>query len=134
TSFDPGTGANNTVYTSALQADGKIIIGGDFTSYNGTARNRIARLNTDGSLDTSFNPGTGSNNNVFTMALQVNGKIVIGGDFTTYNGTSRNTIARLNTDGSLDTTFNPAGTGATYEVAAIVLQADGKIVIAGDFM
>jgi uncharacterized delta-60 repeat protein len=130
--FNPGTGANNFVSTTALQTDGKIIIGGDFTSYNGTPRNYIARLNTDGSLDTSFNPGTGANINFFTSAVQSDGKIIIGGNFTSYNGTSRNRIARLNTDGSLDATFNP-GTGANHYVYTIALQADGKIIIGGWF-
>src|SRR5436305_323162 len=58
--FDPGTGANNSVLTTALQPDGKIIIGGAFTSYNSIGRNRIARLNVDGSLDAGFDPGTGA--------------------------------------------------------------------------
>jgi uncharacterized delta-60 repeat protein len=131
--FNPGTGADNRVYTTALQSDGKIIIGGNFTTYNGTARNRIARLNTDGSLDGSFNPGTGTDNSVWTTAVQSDGKIIIGGAFTTYNGTARNRIARLNTDGSLDATFNP-GTGADDWVYTTAVQSDGKIIIGGEFI
>src|SRR6056297_1089127 len=57
-SFDPGSGANGNISSIAFQ-DSKIIIAGNFTEYNGTAINRIARLNQDGSLDTSFSPGTG---------------------------------------------------------------------------
>lgn len=110
TSFNPGTGRNRWVDTTAIQADGKILIGGDFTSYNGTSINRIARLNEDGSLDTSFNPGTGAGNWVFTTALQPDGKILIGGFFTSYNSISRSGIARLNADGSLETSFNPPST------------------------
>jgi uncharacterized delta-60 repeat protein len=132
TSFNPGIGANSNVSTSALQSDGKIIIGGDFTSFNGTPIDRIARLNADGSLDTSFNPGTGANSFVFTSALQNDGKIIIGGNFTSYNGTSINRIARLNTDGSLDTSFNP-GTGPNSSVLTSILQSDGKIIIGGGF-
>jgi uncharacterized delta-60 repeat protein len=132
TSFIPGTGADSTVLTTSLQSDGKIIIGGDFTSYNGTGRNRIARLNTDGTLDTTFNPGTGTNNAVYTACLQSDGKIIIGGNFTSYDGIGRNNIARLNTDGTLDTTFNP-GTGTNYYVYYITLQSDGKIIIGGWF-
>jgi uncharacterized delta-60 repeat protein len=131
--FTPGTGANAIVYTTALQSDGKIIIGGDFTSYNGTGRNRIARLNADGTLDGTFNPGTGADNFVRTTALQPDGKIIIGGDFTTYNGTARNYIARLNADGTLDGTFNP-GTGANGTGWTTALQSDGKIIIGGDFI
>jgi uncharacterized delta-60 repeat protein len=131
--LNPGTGANAIIYTSALQPGEKIIIGGNFTSYNGTSRNFIARLNADGSLDATFNPGTGANGIVQTSALQPDGKIIIGGQFTSYNGTTRNRIARLNADGSLDETFNPAGTGANNAVQTTVVQADGKIIIGGSF-
>ncbi|MBL0025188.1 MAG: delta-60 repeat domain-containing protein [Saprospiraceae bacterium] len=126
------TEVNNSVYTSAIQNDGKIIIGGNFTSYNGTTRNRIARLNADGSLDASFDPGTGANNVVYKVAVQNDGKIIIGGNFTSYNGTARNSIARLNADGSLDETFNP-GTGANGFVLSSTIQSDGKIIIGGGF-
>jgi uncharacterized delta-60 repeat protein len=131
-SFDPGTGANNILATTSIQADGKIIIGGYFTSYNGVARNRIARLNTDGSLDVSFNPGTGANGSIFTTSIQTDGKIIIGGAFTSYNGVARNRIARLNTDGSLDVSFNP-GTGVNVGILATSIQTDGKIIIGGGF-
>jgi len=132
TSFNPGTGANNIVQSLALQPDGKILIGGLFTSYNGTVINRIARLNSNGSLDTSFNPGTGANDIVQTLALQPDGKILIGGDFSSYNGTTIIRSARLNADGSLDTSFNP-GTGANNRISTFALQPDGKILIGGLF-
>lgn len=131
-SFNPGTGTNNKVRTITIQSDGKIIIGGDFTSYNGTGRNYIARLNIDGSLDVSFNPGMGANSYVFASSIQNDGKIIIGGDFTSYNVTSRNYIARLNSDGTLDVSFNP-GTGANNPVWTTSIQSDGKILIGGDF-
>ena len=130
--FNPGTGADNMVWTTTIQGDGKIIIGGIFTSYNGTPRNRIARLNADGTLDTTFNPGTGTNDWVITAAIQNDGKIIIGGDFTSYDGTSRNHIVRLNADGTLDDTFNP-GTGANNMVWTTAIQSDGNIIIGGDF-
>jgi uncharacterized delta-60 repeat protein len=131
--FNPGTGANGIIWTTAIQSDGKIIIGGEFTSYNGTARNHIARINADGSLDASFNPGTGANERVRTIAIQSDGKIIIGGFFTSYNGTASNYITRLNADGSLDATFNP-GTGANNFVNTSDIQSDGKIIIGGDFI
>jgi len=130
--FNPGSGADGTVLTTALQPDGKVIIGGFFTTYNGTARNRIARLNADGSLDATFNPGSGASHTVRTIALQPDGKVIIGGNFTTYNGTARARMARLNADGSLDATFNP-GLGADGTVRTIALQPDGKVIIGGDF-
>ena len=131
-SFNPGSGASYSVYSIALQPDGKVLIGGLFTSYNGTSRYRMARLNADGSLDASFNPGSGANNNVYSIALQPDGKILIGGEFISYNGTYRNYLTRLNADGSLDASFNP-GTGASYTVYSIALQPDGKILIGGSF-
>ncbi len=134
TSFAPGTGANNTVSVVIVQPDGKIIIGGSFTSYNGTARNRIARLNATGTLDTSFlNTGAGADSNVLAAALQPDGKVVIGGLFTNYNATARNRIARLNADGSLDTSFLNTGAGADNQVQALALQSDGKVIVGGFF-
>jgi uncharacterized delta-60 repeat protein/uncharacterized repeat protein (TIGR01451 family) len=130
--FNPGTGASSAIYSSSIQSDGKIIITGYFSTYKDTLRNHIARLNTDGSLDTSFNPGTGANLNVFTSSTQTDGKIIIGGQFTSYNGTARNRIARLNTDGSLDAGFNP-GTGTNSDVMIITKQNDGNILVGGSF-
>ena len=130
--FNPGTGANNVIWTISIQSDGKIIIGGQFTSYNGTARSRIARLNVDGTLDETFNPGTGANSNVSTTSIQSDGKIIIGGVFTTYNETEINYIARLNVDGTLDGSFNP-GIGADSPVLTTSIQSDGKIIIGGGF-
>jgi len=116
----------------ALQPDGKVLIAGSFTTVNGTTRTNIARLNADGSLDASFNPGTGVNGTVYSVALQSDGKFLVGGSFTSVNGTNRNNIARLNANGSLDTTFNP-GTGPNGVVGSIALQPDGKVLISGDF-
>ena len=131
-SFVPGTGANNDVRAVAVQPDSKVLIGGVFVTVNGVGRNRIARLHGDGSLDASFNPGTGANSHVYSVAFQPDGKVVIGGVFTAVNGTNRNRIARLNADGSLDTSFNP-GTGANDEVDSIAVLADGKMLIGGGF-
>ncbi len=132
TSFDPGTGVDNIVYTISEHSDGKIVIGGEFTTMNGTARNNVARLNADGSLDTSFDPGTGANNRIRSASFQGDGKIIIGGDFTSYDGTAKNRITRLNTDGSLDATF-VVGSGASHPVYTTFVQGDGKILIGGQF-
>jgi len=132
TVFDPGKGFNSFILSTAIQADGKIIVGGAFSSFNGTARNGIARLNSDGSLDTGFNPGTGFDSWVASTTIQSNGKIIVGGYFSSFNGTARNYIARLNVDGSLDTGFNP-GTGFDGIVNSNTIQADGKIIIGGGF-
>lgn len=132
--FNPaGTGTNNEVHAIAVQPDGKIVIGGIFTSYNGTTVNRIARLNADGTLDNSFNSGTGASSTVYSISLQDDGKIVIGGHFTAYNSTARNRVARLNADGSLDTNFTNAYGGANNYVYRTVIQPNGKIIIGGWF-
>ncbi|MCX6878652.1 MAG: choice-of-anchor D domain-containing protein [Verrucomicrobia bacterium] len=94
----------------------------------GLTRNRIARLNADGSLDAGFNPG--ASDWVDSLAVQADGKILVGGFFTTLGGLARNHIARLNADGSLDAGFNPNTDWSVYSVA---LQADGKILIGGGF-
>ncbi|MBW8051597.1 MAG: T9SS type A sorting domain-containing protein [Cytophagales bacterium] len=130
--FTVGTGANNTVLTTSIQSDGKIIISGGFTSYNGTAINRIARLNADGTLDSTFTVGTGASNAVWTTSIQSDGKIIMGGNFTSYNGTAINRIARLNADGTLDGTFT-VGMGASSDVYTTSIQSDGKIIIGGWF-
>ncbi|MBK8339983.1 MAG: delta-60 repeat domain-containing protein [Flavobacteriales bacterium] len=130
--FDPGTGANAKITDLALQPDGKILIGGEFTSYSGTPRDRIARLDPNGGLDMSFDPGSGANDWVLDVAVQPDGKIRSAGIFTSYNGVSRNRIARLNTDGSLDETFIVGG-GANADVNVLALQPDGKILIGGAF-
>ena len=132
TSFAPGTGANNWVKCVAIQPDGKIIIGGWFTSYNGVACGRIARLNVDGTLDATFTPGSGASSSLNAITLQSDGRILIGGDFTTYNGTARGRIARLNVNGSLDATFT-SGTGASNSVRSLAVHTDGKVMIGGWF-
>ena len=131
-SFVIGGGTNSNVWSIKTQSDGKILVGGTFTSYSGVSRNRIIRLNTDGSVDNSFVIGTGFNSGVFTMQLQSDGKILVGGQFTTYSGVSRNYLIRLNTDGSIDTSFS-IGTGFNNSIRTIQLQPDGKILVGGDF-
>lgn len=128
--FNPGTGFNDSVNAVLVQPDGKIVAGGAFTSFNGTAVNRIARLNTDGSLDTSFHIGTGFDSVVNAIIIQPDGKLLIGGKFALYNGTTRNKLARLNANGGLDGTFN-SGTALAYAVNALVQQPDGKVIAGG---
>ncbi|WP_064715939.1 T9SS type A sorting domain-containing protein [Flavobacterium succinicans] len=128
----PGTGFNGEVRTTKIQADGKIIVGGAFTTYNGVSVNKIIRLNTNGTIDTSFDTGTGFNNEVRTTKIQADGKILVGGFFTTYKGVTQNYIIRLNNDGSKDTTFN-IGTGFDFIVFSIEQQTDGKILVGGNF-
>src|SRR4029077_7948453 len=124
------------VLAIAVQPNGKIVVGGSFSSFHGlgpvTTRRRIARLNADGLLDT-LDPG--ANGDVLAIALQSDGKILVGGNFNLLGGggtgtTPRNRIGRLNADGSLDTGFNP---GANSVVQSLVVQPDGKILAGGVF-
>ncbi|GEM_PF-955766 len=134
-SFNVGTGANDVVKAIVVQTDGKILIGGNFFTYNGASVNFLARLNADGSLDTSFNTGgAGPAGQIFAIALQTDGKIIIGGSFGSYNGTSANNLTRLNTNGSLDTTFNTnLGTGFNSFPLAVSVESGGKILVGGSF-
>jgi uncharacterized delta-60 repeat protein len=136
TEFDIYSGFNTTARTIAIQSDGKIVIGGDFTTFNSATVNRIVRLNSDGTRDAAFttNTGTAFNSGVNSIAIQSDGKIICGGSFTTFNGTTVNCIVRLNSDGTRDTTFT-TNTGTAFEssVNSIAIQSDGKIIIGGDF-
>jgi uncharacterized delta-60 repeat protein len=115
------------VYDVALQPDGKIIIGGSFTNINGTSRNNIARLNSDGSVDLSFDPGAGTDYSVYRVIREPDGKILVAGGFESCGGAVRRYFARLNADGSLDTGFDPDLNG----YPSIALQKDGRILVGG---
>ena len=93
-------GANGPIISVDTQPNGKILIGGAFTTYNTTGRNNLARLNPNGSLDTGFNPGTGANGPVYLISYWGQNKALIAGGFTTYNGISRRGIARILSVGS----------------------------------
>ncbi len=139
-------GVNNfgDVFAIAVQPDGKVLIGGDFWMVNGQARQNVARLNSDGTLDTTFqNPEVVNREffgSVFALTVQNDGKVVIGGRFTSVRGQARQSVARLNPDGTLDTTFlNPAPVisyaGSVFPgvVYALTVQTDGRAVIGGVF-
>src|SRR5665213_574459 len=135
--FDPN--ANSNVNAIALQPDGKILMGGYFTQLHPlggpvSGNAYIARLNHDGSVDTGFTAGT--DNVVRTVVLQPNGQILVGGTFSkvkptgSANSVTRNFAARLNADGTLDTTFNPNANGVVY---AMAYQPNGQVIIGGSF-
>ncbi len=132
TAFDPGVGPSNPIYSLAVQSDGKIIIGGNFLYLGTYTVNGFARLNADGSVDFSFNPVNGANGRVLAVALQADGKVLIGGEFTEINGYPLSGLARLNPDGSVDTTFGDYA-GANDVVRSIAVQPDGQILVGGDF-
>ncbi|MEO7080463.1 MAG: hypothetical protein ABIY71_03010 [Flavobacteriales bacterium] len=131
--FDPGTGPNATVYNLNQQADGKVIISGTFLTVNGTDSKRVARLNTDGSLDPGFLVGGGFSGSVFSAFLQPDGKLLATGFFSDYAGNPSMGLARLNVNGSFDTSFTPQTSSSNNGGACFALQADGKVFFGGSF-
>ena len=135
TSFNIGTGFNGRVRNVKIDnINSKIYVGGYFSMYNGSTQNRLVRLHMDGSLDTSFNIGTGFNGNIYTIDLDtINQKIYVAGYFTTFQGSTQNRLIRLNMDGSKDNTFN-IGTGFNGNVYALYLDTiNQKIYVGGGF-
>jgi uncharacterized delta-60 repeat protein len=133
-SFNIGNGFNSTIFSFVTQSDGKILAGGAFTNYSGSNINRIVRLNTNGTIDTTFNIGTGFNTTVNNLNIQSDGKIIAIGSFISYSGSSVNGIVRINTDGTRDATFNIGnGFQTPITVNHSTLQSDGKIVVVGAF-
>jgi uncharacterized delta-60 repeat protein len=149
-SFFPRGSVHGTYFiggirTLAMQTDGKIVVGGNFIAVDGVERYGVARFQPDGALDTTFDPGSGAWYESFgtrfadvnSLAWQRDGKIVIAGNFTNVNGVSRNGIARLNANGSLDLSFNPGDAASPIfgfpSVYGVALQWDGKLIACGGF-
>src|SRR6266446_6689418 len=109
--FKPGF--DSDVFTTRVQPDGKVLACGFFTKAGSSSRSGVARINADGSLDSGFNPGTGASTTnglpptVETLVLQRDGRVVLGGRFQKFNNVTRSYLARLNSDGSLDSTYTP---------------------------
>lgn len=132
--FSVGVGFKQTTnYTEGLnnlllQPDGKIVCIGSFSNANSTLVNNIIRLNTNGSTDNTFTSGSGFNSYASHIVIQSDGKLIISGDFTSYNGTAASHIVRLNANGTIDNTFN-TGLGLSNS-ALLMLQANGDILCA----
>jgi uncharacterized delta-60 repeat protein len=132
--FNPGSGANGLVNAIAVQPNAKVLISGYFISVNGTNRHYIARLNSDGNLDSSFDPGDGSDYGINASALNPDGTVLIGGAFNIVNASISRGIARLRADGSFDTSFTPGSAlGVGGEVFFIAVQTNGQCVVGGKF-
>jgi uncharacterized delta-60 repeat protein len=135
-SFDPGTGANHLVRGASIQTDGNVVLRGFFTSFRSDpSRKYMVRLQRDGTLDNSFNPGTGPDDCVWSMWQKTDTSWMVLGAFRSINGPTRHGIANLDADGGL----NPAYSGVTLynfslgKVYATALQSDGKVLIGGSF-
>jgi uncharacterized delta-60 repeat protein len=133
-SFNPG-GGNNAgfdadTFAMATQRDGKVLVVGSFTRVGRTSRNGIARLYSDGSLDTTFDPGSGANGLVESLALTTDGRVLLVGRFSTFNGQARHHVARLDANGALDSGFRPDPNDI---VVSVVPGLDGKALVGGAF-
>ena len=129
--FIIGTGFNDMVYTFKNQPDGKILVGGYFSDYSGITSSYIARLNPDGSFDSTFITGDYLNDKVNAIDLLPDGRIVVGGLFQSFNSTNTYRLVILNSDGTLNQIF-PVGFDSY--VRAIKVQSDGKILVGGEFL
>ena len=133
-SFDPngnGPGPEPGVYAVVVQTDGKILACGRFSTIGGQPRNSIARLDAVTGLADSWNPDAAIGlNGVYSMAVQADGKIVVGYAGMTIGGQTRNRIARLDPVTGLADSFDPNANNFVYAVA---VQADGKILAGGKF-
>lgn len=113
----------------AVQTNGQILVGGNFSALGGQIRKNIGRLNADGTVDATFNPGA-DGGPVKVLSVEPDGKILLSGSFFTVGGMSRRFVAQLNSDGTVDTNFNARANGS---VLYLVPQADGKILLGGSF-
>ena len=129
--FNVGTGFDGSVLAMLVQPDGKVLVGGGFRAFNGVPRRNIARLNGDGSLDTSFRVDPGPDASIYALALRPDGKIMVGGHFRYYDRAFRQYLARIQPNGVLDPTFrDPVLNGF---VESIAVQPDGKVLVGGSF-
>lgn len=139
-SFTIPLSCDGGVMTITIQNDNKILLGGHFQNYNSESHEHIIRLNSDGTIDNSFVSEDGFNQFVYDIKVQNDGKIVAGGYFTTYSGQTSNYIIRLNSDGTIDTSFdtsngfeNKVSNNSYSYVKKIYIQDDGKILATGLF-
>jgi len=126
-----GTGFDAEASVLALH-DNLLYVGGQFATYKGQTAGRIARLKADASLDTTFAPGTGFNLGVDVIHVQGDGRVLVGGSFTSFNSATRNRLVRLNSDGSLDVDFQTA-MGSAFSGAVSALAINDRILVSGEF-
>jgi uncharacterized delta-60 repeat protein len=132
--YAEGAGVDGAIYAIVSQSDGKVILGGRFNNVNGQPRLNLARINADGTLDTTFlaGPTDGVDGTVRALALDARGNLLVGGYFSTAQGQPRQNFVRYLASGNLDTSFaaNLAPDGPVY---AITVLPKGGVVIGGKF-
>jgi uncharacterized delta-60 repeat protein len=143
-SFNAGTGPHPLASYQfeqevEVQADGKILVAGSFDSFNGKPANGLVRLNADGSVDPSFNVGTGPGLTFYksppivrALASLPNGKVLVAGEFDSFNGQTTHSVVRLNADGTVDASFASVLAPAAI-VGGLAVQPDGKVLVTGGF-
>ena len=132
TAFAIGTGLNNTVSSMVITSDGNLVAGGTFTTYKGASASRIVKLlASSGSIDTTFVTGTGFNNTVNVVTGDpISGAVYVGGNFTSYNGTTQNRIIKLSSGGVRDATF-AVGAGANNQIYTLTFDTNANALLAG---
>lgn len=136
-SFNPGVtnfGGLAPIATMQLQDNGKLIVGDSFTVVDSTTVGNVARLTSTGALDTSFDPGSGANAQLFGSAVQADGKLLLVGAFTEFAGRPYASLVRVSPDGELDTTFSPSGFGFDEQINAVAVEPNQQVVVAGNFI
>jgi uncharacterized delta-60 repeat protein len=129
-SFNVSLANRGIVNGLALQTDGKVVMVGDFDRFNGISKSTIVRVNPNGSLDASFDGGSGFDQPPRDIEIDSSGRFLVFGSFASYAGTPRSYLARLLSNGSLDTSFNPT---IDNLIQTLTFQPDGKILIGGNF-
>ncbi|RZK62054.1 MAG: hypothetical protein EOO59_03570, partial [Hymenobacter sp.] len=133
--FDPGTGPSSVTSYNGIDyalplPNGQVLVGGFFDHFNGVAAPNLVRLNANGSVDTSFNASLGTYDEIETMVGLANGKYLIGGNVQNSTPGAFHSLARLNSDGSFDATFN-ANLANSDDANYLLVQPDGKILVSG---
>jgi uncharacterized delta-60 repeat protein len=130
-----GTSTPAQINDVVRQADGKYIIGGDFMAVNGVPAFSIARLEANGTVDAAFTAASAADGPVNSLALQPDGRLLVGGAFTTLGGSPRALLGRLLTSGALDPTFSPYTPTTTAGMSAgrVLVQPDGQVLVSGVF-
>ncbi len=140
--FAPRIGAPGDLFAVVRQPDGRLLVGGRFTEISGVRAGGVARLSATGVPEATFaaNAAANAGGTVYALALQPDGKVLVGGDFTRLGGAARPALARLNPDGTADTGFAPPieplrFSTATYppQVTALARQANGDVLLGGSF-
>ena len=114
------------------QSSGKLIVVGHFTEIDGVTYNRIVRLNTDGSVDETFDVGTGLNNNALVCKILSDNSVIVGGSFTEYDGEVVGRIVKMNVDGVFNNTFSDNASRGN-NVFAIEVDANNDVYLGGNF-